>query len=286
MKIKITADSSIDLPKEVIKDKNISILPFNILLNDKECLDGVNLTSEEIINEYNKTKNLPKTSSISEYTYQEFFKSFVEQGYKVIHFSISSKVSSTFNNALRASKEFNNDVQIIDTQSLSGGVGIACLYACDLIENGLNFEDIVQKCTEKVKTIQTSFVIENLAFLHKGGRCSSLQLLGANLLKIRPCIEIHDGVMLMMRKYRGVYSKVCENYVLDTLRLSNDIDLNYCVIAHTPIDEKILMNAKEQLTNFGFKNVLTVKTGATVTSHCGENTIGIMFFNGENYGII
>lgn len=286
MKIKITADSSIDLQKEVLNSKNISILPFNILLNDKEYLDGVNLTSEDIIKTYNEIKSLPKTSSISEYTYAEFFRSFVDEDYNVIHFSISSNVSSTYNNALRASNEFGGRVQIIDTQSLSGGVGIACLYALNLIENSDNFEDIVLKINEKVKKIQTSFVIENLAFLHKGGRCTSLQLLGANLLKIRPCIEMHNGTMQMSRKYRGIYSKVCENYILETLKLAKTPDLDYCVIAHTPIDENILINAKNKLTEYGFKNVLTVKTGATVTSHCGENTIGIMFFNGEDYGII
>lgn len=286
MKIKITADSSLDITKEILESKNISIIPFNILLNEKEYLDGVNLTSEEIIEEYKSTKNLPKTSSISEYTYSEFFKSYVSEGYKVIHFSISSNASSTFNNAVRASKEFNGAVEVIDTLSLSGGVAIACLYASSLIEQNLSFEDIVLKVREKVKHIQTSFVIENLAFLYKGGRCSSLQLLGANLLKIRPCIEMHDGTMQMSRKYRGIYPKVCENYVQDTINLANNPDLDFCVIAHTPIDEKILINAKNKLVEFGFKNVIIAKAGATVTSHCGENTIGIMFFNGEENGII
>lgn len=286
MKIKITADSSLDLTKDILKEKDISIIPFNILLNEKEYLDGVNLTSEEIVEEYKKTKNLPKTSSISEYNYSEFFKSFVEEGYKVIHFSISSNASSTFNNAVRASKNFDGDVCVFDTQSLSGGVAIACLYASSLIEKGLSFEEIVSKVNKKIKTIQTSFVIENLAFLHKGGRCSSLQLLGANLLKIRPCIEMHDGTMIMARKYRGLYNKVCENYVLDTLNLGNNPDLDYCVVAHTKIDENILNFAKEKLTEFGFKNVIITDAGATVTSHCGENTIGIMFFNGEDYGNI
>lgn len=286
MKIKITADSSIDLPKDILNSKNISILPFNILLNDKEYLDGVNLTCEDIINTYNENNSLPKTSSISEYTYAEFFKSFIEEDFCVIHFSISSHVSSTFNNALRASEQFKGKVQIIDTQSLSGGVGIACLYASNLIEKGYSFDEVVDKIKEKVKKIQTSFVIENLAFLHKGGRCSSLQMLGANLLKIRPCIEMHNGTMQMLRKYRGIYHRVCENYCLETLQLAQNPDLDYCIIAHTPIDENILINTKNKLTEYGFKNVLTVKTGATVTSHCGENTIGIMFFNGDEYGII
>ena len=277
MKIKITADSSIDLPKEILEKENISVVPFNILLNDKEY----NLTSEEIISEYNQSKSLPKTSSISEYGYSEFFKPFVEEGFKVIHFSISSNVSSTFNNAVRASKEFNGSVCIIDTKSLSGGVGIACLYAADLIKNEIDFDEIIKRVNEKVENLQTSFVIENLAFLHKGGRCSSLQLLGANLLKIRPCIEMIDGTMQLTRKYRGIYSKVCENYVLETERLSKKPDLNYCVVAHTPIDENILKSTKDKLTEFGFKNVIIAKAGATVTSHCGANTIGIMFFNGE-----
>ncbi|MGN1207908.1 MAG: DegV family protein, partial [Christensenellales bacterium] len=192
----ITADSSNDLGKELIEKNDIKILPFNILLDDKEYLDGVSITSQMIIDNFNKNRTLPKTSAVSTETYKEFFATYLKNDDdRIIHFALSSQMSCSCENGIRAAEEFGGKVEIIDSKSLSTGIGLLILYACDLKKAGESFENIVKKVRARVPFVQASFVINKLTFLHKGGRCTSLQLLGANLFNIKPSIEVADGKM-------------------------------------------------------------------------------------------
>lgn len=282
----ITGDSSNDLSKELIEKYNIKILPFNILMNDKEYLDGVNITSQMIIDNFNQKGTLPKTSAVSIESFKEFFaKNLKNEDDRIIHFSLSSQMSCSFENAKRASEDFANKVEIIDSQSLSMGVGLLMLYACDLRDAGESFENIIEKVNKRIPFVQASFVINKLNFLYKGGRCSSLQLLGANLFNIKPSIEVLNGKMGMSKKYRGPYIKVVESYVKDILQKYNNPDTTRCFITFSSIEEDVLKIVEETLkANSNFKEILITHAGATITSHCGANTIGILFINdgGEN----
>lgn len=282
----ITGDSSNDLSKELIEKYNIKILPFNILMNDKEYLDGVNITSQMIIDNFNQKGTLPKTSAVSIESFKEFFaKNLKNEDDRIIHFSLSSQMSCSFENAKKASEDFGNKVEVIDSQSLSTGVGLLMLYACDLRDAGESFENIIEKVNKRIPYVQASFVINKLNFLYKGGRCSSLQLLGANLFNIKPSIEVLNGKMGMSKKYRGPYIKVVESYVKDILQKYNNPDTTRCFITFSSIEEDVLKIVEETLkANSNFKEILITQAGATITSHCGANTIGILFINdgGEN----
>ena len=283
--IKITSDSSVDLTKELIKKYDFSILPFNILMNDKEYLDGENINNQMIVDNFIENKTLPKTSAVSIENYKTFFKQFVDKGDKVIHFSISSLMSCSYENAVHASEEFDGNVTVIDGANLSTGTALLMLYASDLIQKGKSYEEIIEKVKKRIPYVQASFVIDKLNFLYKGGRCSSLQLLGANILGIKPSIEVKDGKMGMAKKYMGKLIKVAEKYVLDTLNKFNNPDLTRIFITYSTIEEDVLNMVKQTvLENAKFKEILITQAGSTVMSHCGPNTIGILYINdgGEN----
>ncbi len=282
----ITGDSSNDLSKELIKKNDIKILPFNILMNDKEYLDGVNITSQMIIDNFNEKGTLPKTSAVSIESFKDFFtENLKNEDDRIIHFSISSEMSCSYENAVKASNEFDGRVKIVDSRSLSTGIGLLMLYACDLKNAGKSFEEIAEMVEKRISKVQASFVIDKLKFLHKGGRCSSLQLLGANLFNIKPSIEVKNGKMGMCKKYRGPFIKVVESYVKDTLNKFSTPDTTRCFITYSTIDEDVLNLVKQTLKeNSNFKEIYVTTAGATITSHCGANTIGVLYINdgGEN----
>lgn len=279
MKIAITCDSVCDLSQELIKQNNISILPISIILGDETFLDGVNINSQKIFDYVAKNKQLPKTSAINEFQYAEFFKEHLDGVDALIHFTISSDMSSCFNNAKKAASTLKN-VYVIDSRNLSTGVGLQVLYACMLRDKGEKPENIVKKVEARKQFVQASFVVERLDYLYKGGRCSALQLLGANLLKIRPSIIVKDGKMDVHKKYRGKMKDVVKDYVKDTLNEFNTYDKSICFITYSSATEDMVEAAKSTLKEFAnFENVYITTAGATVTSHCGENTLGILYYN-------
>ncbi len=279
MKIAITCDSVCDLSQELIKQNNISILPISIILGDETFSDGVNINSQKIFDYVAKNKQLPKTSAINEFQYAEFFKEHLNGVDALIHFTISSDMSSCFNNAKKAASTLKN-VYVIDSRNLSTGVGLQVLYACMLRDKGEKLENIVKKIEARKQFVQASFVVERLDYLYKGGRCSALQLLGANLLKIRPSIIVKNGKMDVHKKYRGKMKDVVKDYVKDTLNEFNTYDKSICFITYSSATEDMVEAAKSTLKEFAnFENVYITTAGATVTSHCGENTLGILYFN-------
>ncbi len=278
MKIIITSDSVCDLPNELLEKNQIDILPITITLGDKEYVNSTELTSNDIFEFVKKTKILPKTSAINEYQYTEFFESRLAEDVAIIHFVISSDISSCYNNAVSAAKKLQN-VYIIDSKNLSTGVGLQVLYACSLRDSGLSAVEIVEKVEARKNKVQASFVVERLDYLHKGGRCSSVQLLGANLLKIRPSIKLADGKMGMHKKYRGKMPEVIKDYCNDTLTEFSNYDNEVCFLTFSSATPEMIEAAKDVLkSKANFKNIYLSTAGCTVTSHCGENTLGILYY--------
>lgn len=280
MKIAICSDSSLDLSKELIEENNILVKPFGITLGETSYLDGVDITKEQIFEYVDKTKVLPKTNAINMAEYQEFFTETLKNYDTLVMFCISSEFSSSYNNAFLASKEFNGKVHIIDSRNLSTGVGMQVLYACNLRDSGASVDEICEKVHARRNAVQASFVIEKLDYLYKGGRCNSLQLLGANLLKIRPSILVKNGKMGMNKKYRGGMVDVVTNYVKDTLEEFNTPATDFCFITYSTASQEMLDAATKVVTDYGkFKKIYYTQANATVTSHCGKNTIGLLYFN-------
>jgi DegV family protein with EDD domain len=278
MKIALSAESTLDLSKELLQKYDINVLPFTVLLGENEYKDG-EITGPDIFDYVDKNKILPRTCAINEYQYRDYFRSFLENGYDaVIHISLSSGISSSYDNAEKASHKFDN-VYVIDSASLSTGIALEVIYARKLIDKGLDAKEVVEKVKARIPYVQASFVIQTLDYLYKGGRCSGLARLGAALLRIKPQIIVSEGKMAPAKKYFGRKSQVIESYCKDTLEQFANPDLSIAFVTHTYATPEMVAVAIEALKNRGFKTIYETHAGATITSHCGPQTLGILFIN-------
>lgn len=277
MKIAISAESTIDMPKELLEKYDIHTVAFTILLGDKLALDG-KITPSEIFEFVGQTKILPKTSAVNEEQYKEHFASLKKEYDAILHFSLSSEMSSAYQNAVKASEQFEN-VHIFDTRSLSTGIALQAIYAKKLVDQGLSFEEIIKKVDEIIPHTQASFVLKKLDYLYKGGRCSSLAYFGANLLGLKPQIIVKDGAMKSYHKYRGTMQKVVADYCRDTLAEFNNPDTDVAFITYSSATDEMIAEAETALKNAGFKTIYKTFAGATVSSHCGEYCLGILYIN-------
>ena len=278
MKIKISADSTIDLSQELIKKYDISIMPLNITLGDDTKLDGVEVSTDELFDYVDKTGELPKTASPSIVNYQEFYDSLLKDCDCVLHFVVSSQMSSCYNNAMKASEEYGDRVYVIDSRSLSTGIALLALYACDKAKEGVAPNVIADECRNLARKVQASFVLGDLNYMHKGGRCSGATCLSAKFLRIKPEIIVQNGEMKVGKKFMGKLEKVVENYVSETMEKHQQYDNKRVFITHTPIANEIVENVKEQLKG-KFEEIYETQAGATISSHCGLETIGILFLD-------
>lgn len=279
MNYKITCESSADLNQDMYKKLKVGVIPFKITLGDKDYSDGIDVTNTQLFEFVENTKQLPKTSAINEFDYEEFFKEQLKDCDGLIHFCISSQISSTYNNALNASKKFKN-VHIIDSMSLSSGIGLQVMYATKLRDKGVDIEEAVALINSRREHVQISFVVDKLNYLYKGGRCSALSLLGANLLAIKPSILVKNGKMIVGKKYMGKMHKILGQYILDTLEQFSNPDKSMCFITYSSATDEMLKVSKETLEKTGmFKKIIETTAGSTVATHCGPNTLGIIYYN-------
>ena len=278
MKIAISAESTLDLSKELIKEYDVQVIPFTVYLGEDAYLDG-DINSQDIFDYVAKTKILPRTSAVNEFQYHEYFQGVLDKGYDaVIHFSVSSEISASCSQAMNAAKKMDN-VYVVDSRSLSTGIALEVIYAAKLAKKGLQPEEIVKKVSARIPYVQASFVIQTLEYLHKGGRCSGLLRFGAAILRIKPQIIVSDGKMAPAKKYIGRKSQVIEAYCRDTLEQFSNPDLSVAFVTHTLATPEMVAVAIEALKNRGFKTIYETNAGATITSHCGPQTLGILFIN-------
>lgn len=279
MKVIITGDSTLDLTAELLEKYEIRLLPLEVNLGDNSYKDGVNITREDIYNYERTTGKLPKTSAISVEEYKEVFESYTSQGYEVIHFNISNKLSVSNSNAITAAAELKG-VYVIDTLALSTGSALLAIYARELLNQGLSAKETVEKVNKRIPYVQTSFIIDTLQYLYKGGRCTKLQLLGANLLKIKPTIYMDDGKLEVGKKFRGPMLNVILSYVDHILETYNNPDTKRVFVTHTDAPKEIVDMVRQRLREkFNFEEILETTAGATVTAHCGKGTLGILYIN-------
>ena len=276
-KVIIASDSTTDLGDALIAEYGVKILPLGVALGEKEYTDGVDIDPDAIYENYEKTGQLPKTSAINLAQAQAFFQQYTDEGYTVIFFTISSEMSSTYQNVRLAATEFDG-VYVIDTQNLSTGGGLLVLRACEMARDGYSAEAIVSACEALRSRVEASFVIDSLEFLHKGGRCSALAAFGANLLALKPCITVRGGKMGVAKKYRGRFADVLKKYIADQIGDASDIETDHVFVTHAGCDAEIVEACVAQVKALGsFKNVHVTRAGCTVSSHCGRNTLGVLF---------
>lgn len=275
MKIGISADSTCDIPKELLEKYDINLMPIKIMLGTEVKQDGINVTPDDIFNFVDTTGELPKTSAVNTYEYSEHFKNLKEKYDAVIHFSLSFAISSTGNNARLASLDLEN-VYVIDTKSLSSGSGLLVLSCVDKIKENKDIKTIVKELENEANKVQASFLLDTLKFLHKGGRCSSIALLGANVLKIKPRISLIDGKMQVTKKYRGNIEEALIKYCDDLLKEIPPNKKRVFVTYSSPVEPTRTILLKK-LQDMGFEEVLESSACATICTHCGRKTLGVLY---------
>lgn len=277
--ILITADSTCDLPQKLVQEREIQIIPLSILLGDDERLDGVDVTPGDIYSFVDKTDILPKTAAVPPSRYYDVFEKATSEGKKVVHISLSSAISSTYQNACVAASEFD-DVYVVDSKSLCTAMGLLVLKACDLRDKGLDAKKIADKITRLVPKVSATFVLDSLEYLHKGGRCSGVARFGANVLGIKPSIAVNsDGAMDVAKKYRGKMDSVYKQYVSDCLADTGKIDPARVVIANSGgIDPSVMAFVRGLVEgNDKFESIIQADAGCTISSHCGPKTLAIFY---------
>ncbi len=273
----ITADSPIDLSAEQASAYGIEIIPLHVILDSQDYLDGVDITPDDIYRAYNEKKILPSTSAISVAEYETFFRSFTDAGYDVVHLSLSSAISSTHQNARIASMELEN-VHIVDSRRLSTGMAVLALKGIEMIESGASAAEVASNLTAMRDKVSTSFLLDTLTYMNKGGRCSTLAVLGANILGIKPTIEnLNDGSLVVGKKYRGKSEAVRRQYIDEKLS-SPGIDYSRIFVDHSGIDAEEIEELKAYIEdNYDFREVLVSRAGSTISTHCGPGTFALMF---------
>ena len=281
MRILISTESTADLTKEIIKENQIKVIPFTVLLGEEAGFDG-DITPEMIFKYVDETGILPKTSAINEFTYNTYFEEWSSQYDAVIHFSLSSCLSSSYSNATNAARNFKN-IHVIDSKTLSTGIALQVLYACRLVKEGKNVEEILQLIEERKSYVQASFVVNTLSYLHKGGRCSgTTRFLGA-ILRIKPQIIVTpEGKMEPGKKFIGRGVPVVASYCEEVLKTYTNPDKSLVFLTHSHATPEMVAAARKVLEEHGFRNIVETTAGSTITSHCGPKTLGILFYNDGN----
>ncbi len=277
MKIAISSDSSLDLTKDLIDKYNIHVVPFTIVMGEEQHFDG-EVTSKDIFAYTDKTGKLARTSAVNEAQSEEHFAKLLNDFDAIIHFTISSEMSASYQNACLAAKKFKN-VYVVDSRSLSTGVALEAIYAKKLADKGLEIDEIVKRVQERIPYVQASFAIEAVNYLFKGGRCSGLAALGANLLRIRPQIVVKNGKMGQGKKFRGPMNRWVKDYTEETLREFPNMDHSIAFITYSSATEEAIEWCKKRLKEAGFKEVYNTEAGGTVSCHCGPGTLGVIYFN-------
>lgn len=280
--IRITCDSTADLG-EFYEKEDIKTLPLMVTLGSNDFEDGVTVSPSQIFDFVSTHKKLPKTAARGEEQFYDFFKQFTDNGEEVIHFDISSHLSASNENAVKASKRLKG-VYVIDSLTLSSGTGLLALYAKDLIkQNKYTAEEIYKLVLKRVPAVQASFVVDTMEYLYKGGRCSGVASIAATILKIKPSILLKDGKMIVGKKYMGNINKSILKYIDDTIKTYNTPDTTRMFITHSSAEDDIVNIVKEKIKSLNiFKEIIVTVAGSTITSHCGKGTLGILYLNDGN----
>ncbi len=277
MNIKIMSDSTCDLSRELVEKYDIAIAPLAVIKDGQQYIDGVTITPAEIFAHVAAGGDLCSTAAIGVGEYQDHFSKYASQYDGVLHINISSEFSSSYQNACLAASEFDN-VKVVDSRNLSTGQGLVVLKACQLAPTCQTLEELQEKVQEFTSHVEASFLLDQLKYMVKGGRCSSAAALGANLLNLKPCIEVKDGKMSVVKKYRGNYAKCLANYVKDRLADREDLDQETLFVTRTPVTEECKKAVADAVDAYGkFDNIYWTEAGCTVSCHCGPGTLGVLF---------
>ena len=265
MNIKILSDSTCDLPQEVLEKYNITMIPLSVIKDGKNYTDGVDITPADIFNHVTAGGDLCSTAALNIGEYDAVFAKYAKEYDGVIHVNISAEFSSCYQNACLAAQEYDN-VRVIDSRNLSTGQGLVVLKACELAKECNDLDEIADTLRDQ------------LQYMVKGGRCSAAAALGANLLNLKPCIEVKNGKMAVVKKYRGNYAKCLASYVKDRLANRDDVDKDTLFVTRTPVTDECMHAVEDAVAQYNdFATTYWNEAGCTVSCHCGPGTLGVLF---------
>jgi len=276
-RIAISSDSAIDITEDLREKFDIHTVPFSIIMGEEADFDD-DSSAKKVFAYTEKTGKLARTAAVNEAQCEAHFGKLLESYDAIIHFTISSDMSASYANSVSAAKKFEN-VFVVDSRELSTGIALEAIYARRLAEQGIPIEEIVAKVKERIPYVQASFACEAVDYLYKGGRCSSLSALGANILKIRPQIIVKDGKMIQGKKFRGPMKKWVPQYIEETLRDFKTPDHSLVFVTFSSAPKEVQEIATDLLKKAGFKEIYLTTAGGTVACHCGPQTLGILFIN-------
>ncbi len=280
-KVKIVADSTCDLSEDLLHKYDISILPLLITTGDESYRDGVEISPDEIFKWSDETKETPKTAAPMMGDGIDFFKPFIDEDLDVIFFGISESMSTTCNviRLLGETLEYNK-IHVVDSKNLSTGIGIQVIRAGQMAIDGSTVDEILEDNKKINEKVRASFVIDTLTYLARGGRCSSVASLLANSLKIKPEIEVVNGKMDIANKYRGKLNSVILKYVKCKEEELKNAEADYAFITHSGCSNEVIDMVKEYLESLNvFDNIYVTRAGGVISSHCGPNTLGVMYIS-------
>ena len=279
-KVILSADSTCDLGEELKARYDVQYYPFHVILEGKDYQDNVDIHIEDIFRAYYDRKALPRTAAINVEEYVEYFRPWVDQGFDVLHFCLGGALSSAQRNCVLAARELGGHVFPIDSCNLSTGISLQIIEAGERIRAGMSAAEIAQAMKEIIPHCHASFILDTLEFMRAGGRCSTIVAVGANLLALKPCIEVDnsDGSMHVGKKYRGNLKKVLPQYVRDKLTQYDRVKRDHLFITYSSIDPSYVELVRQAVLDvMDFKEIHVTTASCTIASHCGPNTLGILF---------
>ena len=278
--IKILADSTCDLSKELIEKYNVSIIPLHIVMEDKEYKDGQEITPDEIYKWSDEKDTTPKTSAVGLEDAMEAMRPIAENGDEMVIFCISESMSTTANVFRMAAEELEitDKVSVINSANLSTGIGLLVIEAAIMVSEGKTRDEIVSYIEEQKPMVRASFVVDTLVYLHRGGRCSSVSALVGNMLKLHPKIVVEDGAMHATKKYRGKMMSVIMDYTKDMEADLLQAKKDRVFITHSGCDSATVDSVYEYLKQLNhFEEILITRAGGVISSHCGPGTLGVLY---------
>mgnify|MGYP005759122637 FL=1 len=278
--VKIISDSTCDLSRELLERYDVDIVPLHVLMGDSEYEDGVDIMPDEIYAWSDANKTTPKTSAASLERVIEIFKPYIDNGQEIVSFSISEDMSTSANVMRLAARELNAEerIKVINSANLSTGIGLQVIEAALMAKEGKTAEEIERRIEEIKPRIRTSFVVDTLTYLYRGGRCSGLAAMAGGVLKLHPRISVADGKMSPGKKYRGNISKAVMDYVKDMEESLKNAELSRAFITHSGCDRQLLDTVRSYLEGLGvFEEILETRAGGVISSHCGPGTLGVLF---------
>ena len=276
MKIRMTADSTCDLSPDLLHKYNVGIVPLSVIIDGEVFHDGVDVTPRDVFRAAEAGKSV-RTAAVNTYEYREFFTEQLKTCDQLVHICISSEFSTCYSDALEASREMDN-VFVVDSRNLSTGSGLLVLEGAEMAAGGMEGAEIAETLRKRTSLVDASFVVRTVDYLRRGGRCSGLEAMGAKMLHIRPSIVVREGRMHPGEKYRGRYEHYLKHYIRDLLENDSDIDFRRVFITHSPSEEGLVRFAIDTVKSYGlFREVLETMAGCTICTHCGPDTLGLLF---------